>query len=548
MFAVADALKLKPLSTGRIVAGENGLNRKIEHVSVMEVDITDWFSAELVRGASLELSSMYALMNHPDRQVEAIRRLNKSGASGLVLCYVGKVLKEVSQDLIDVCNELDFPLIVMSSWVSYKEIIRAVSDALLGLDNQKLQDAIDIYEYVTKLLIEGKSNVSLVIALEHMLGKRVLYFDQDAQPVYTSGFSKDMSGIIERHIQNNSSEFLLKHSSQAVVCQGIEDSIYLCPIYNKTFYFGILAIVGDSFSDLDKTAIAQIRNALSISTLSQISIRQQQEKLRTDFIRDLLTGHISEEDILRRSAAIQCNISQVEGCIVLDICNFKQLLKLHSEDEIISLKTSFYETVQHEISALTPESICCGLSDKVVILYVQPQNYQQAITQIAKSLQRSLKRAKNIEVSAGIGYRCKGFRDIRKSYDTARLALRIATSPFSSSSCVNSEDFPAYMMLLQTYQAEPDAVQQVVNCLLEPIRKYDQTRNSSLEETFRALLRYDMDYNCVAEHLFLHKNTVLQRKQKIASLYREDPFQIPQRHQFEFVFLLESFYGKKGPV
>ena len=79
---------------------------------------------------------MYALVDHPERQVEAIRRLNKSGVAGLVLCYVGTVLKDVSQELIDVCNELDFPLIVMFSLVGYKEIIRAVSDALLGLDNQ----------------------------------------------------------------------------------------------------------------------------------------------------------------------------------------------------------------------------------------------------------------------------------------------------------------------------------------------------------------------------------------------------------------------------
>lgn len=144
---VADVLKLKPFATGKVIAGENGVTRKVEHVSVMEVDITEWFSSELVRGASLEISSMYALVDHPERQVEAIRRLNKSGAAGLVLCYVGTVLKDVSQELIDVCNELDFPLIVMFSLVGYKEIIRAVSDALLGLDNQKLRDAIDIYEY-----------------------------------------------------------------------------------------------------------------------------------------------------------------------------------------------------------------------------------------------------------------------------------------------------------------------------------------------------------------------------------------------------------------
>ena len=543
-FTVADALNLKPFASGEVAAGQGGLGRVVEHVSVMEVDITEWFSSELVRGASLEISSMYALAGHPERQVEAIRRLNKSGASGLVLCYVGKVLKEISQELIAVCNELDFPLIVMHSLVGYKEIIRAVSDALLGLDNQKLRDAIDIYEYVTKLLTDGKSNTALVVALEHILGKRAMYFDQNAKPVYASGFSSDKTWEIEQYIKHHSSEFLLKHSSQTITCQGIDDTLYLCPIYNKAFYFGILVVVGCSFSELDKVAIAQIRNALSISNLSQISISQQQEKLRTDFIRDLLTSHIEEEDIYRRGAAIQCDISQVEGCIVLDICNFRELLKHYSEDKIVALKAEFYELVQEELCAMGDKSICCGLSDKVVILHVQTQ--KQSIVQTAKSLQRMLKRSKNIEVSAGIGRRCKSVREIQESYETARLALRIALSEFSPTTCVDSEDYPVYMMLLQTYQANPQGIQQVVHRLLGPIRKYDQTRNSSLEETFRAILRCDMNYNLVAEQLFLHKNTVLQRKQKIVSLYDADPFQLPQRRQFELAFLLESFYGRKN--
>ena len=309
---VADVLKLKPFATGKVIAGENGVTRKVEHVSVMEVDITEWFSSELVRGASLEISSMYALVDHPERQVEAIRRLNKSGAAGLVLCYVGTVLKDVSQELIDVCNELDFPLIVMFSLVGYKEIIRAVSDALLGLDNQKLRDAIDIYEYVTELLMESRNNSSLVMSLEHMLEKRVMYFDQNAEPIYISGFSRARIQMVERYIKNHFSEFLLHHSSQTISCPGIDEQLYLRPIYNKAFYFGTLVIVGCRFSDLDKIAIAQICNALSISSLSQISISQQQEKLRTDFIRDLLTIHLSEEDIFRRSTAIHCDISQVE--------------------------------------------------------------------------------------------------------------------------------------------------------------------------------------------------------------------------------------------
>jgi len=349
--------------------------------------------------------------------------------------------------------------------------------------------------------------------------------------------------MVERYIKNHFSEFLLHHSSQTISCPGIDEQLYLRPIYNKAFYFGTLVIVGCRFSDLDKIAIAQICNALSISSLSQISISQQQEKLRTDFIRDLLTIHLSEEDIFRRSTAIHCDISQVEGCIVLDICNFKQLIKQYSEEKIASLKRDFYELVQSELSALGDRSICCVLSDKVVILHIQTP--KQTILQVARSLQRVLKR-KNIEVSAGIGYRCKSVRDIQTSYETARLALQIATSGFAPSTCVDSEEFPAYMMLLQTYQADPGLVPQLIDRLLAPVRQYDQTRNGALEETFRALLRCDMNYNLVAEQLFFHKNTVLQRKQKIVSLYKEDPFQLPLRRQFEFAFILEGLYVRKG--
>ena len=53
---VADVLKLKPFATGKVIAGENGVTRKVEHVSVMEVDITEWFSSELVRGCLLYTS------------------------------------------------------------------------------------------------------------------------------------------------------------------------------------------------------------------------------------------------------------------------------------------------------------------------------------------------------------------------------------------------------------------------------------------------------------------------------------------------------------
>ena len=542
MLTVRDILQLPILSSGKVVAGARGLSRVVEHVSVMEVDLTKWCSPTLVRGAALEISSMYSLADSEERQIQAVQHLNRTGGSGLLLCYVGKVLKEISPELIRVCDEMDFPLITMPGLVGYKEIIREVSDALLGLDNKRLQDAIDVYEYVTKLLIDGKDNTALVLALEHMIGKRVLYFDQNVQPIVTSGYSASQLQEITGYIDRYSTEFLLRHSSKSVYFDELGTSIYLCPIYNKTYYFGILAIVGDNFSNLDKVSIAQIRNALSISTLNQISVLQQQEKRRSDFIRDIITGHYTEEDILRRSTSIECNIAKVDGCIVLDIRDFKHLAQRNKENALLSLKNRFFERVRDELSTLAGDSICCSFSDKVVVLYIPDPSGNPPIMQAARTLQRVLKAQLDLDVSIGVGCRCKGIGSIKESYETARLALRIAVSSLVDVPCVDSESYPVYMTLLKHYQAEPQQIHREVNALLAPVREYDLAHNSALETTLRCLLQNDMDYKAVADQLFLHKNTVLQRKQKITSLYPEDPFVLPAKKQFEFAFILEALY------
>lgn len=542
MFTVADALNLEPFASAEVIAGRNGLNRKVEHVSVMEVDLTEWYSPQLVRGAGLEISSMYALVNYPSRQVEAIRYLNKSGGSGLVLCYVGKVLKVVSQELIDVCNELDFPLIIPHSMVSYKEIIRAISDALLGLDNKALRDAIGIYEYVTKLLINGKGDSSLAAALEHMLGKRVIYFNQAGHPVYTSGYSSKSGPLLdlEQYISQNSSDLLRHPNGVSVNFPKLSDSIYLRPVCSKAFHFGTLAIWGNSFSDLDRVAISQICNAMTITILSHISISQQQEKLRTDFVRDLLSGHCREDDILSRSTALQCDIQHVSGCILLSIHYLETEDPL--KESLSTLQSNLYEQVRDQLSSLSPDSICANFNGKVVILYVKSQHNQQNIMQTARSLQRAMQKAGHNYVYIGVGTRCGTYHDIRESFHTAQMALCVAASSLVLHHFADAETIPAYISLLGTCGIKRQQVSDVVAKLLEPIRQYDAARNSELEKTFRSLLQNGMDYGLVAEELFLHKNTVLQRKQKIISLYKDNPFLLPARQQFELAFIMERLY------
>ena len=74
--------------------------------------------------------------------------------------------------------------------------------------------------------------------------------------------------------------------------------------------------------------------------------------------------------------------------------------------------------------------------------------------------------------------------------------------------------------------------------LLRPLREYDEQNNARLCKTLECILQSDMDLTVAAEKLFLHKNTVLYRKNKIIDILGVNPFKMPYLLNFMLASLL----------
>lgn len=77
------------------------------------------------------ISAFYSIRTDIKKQIEVIKMLKNVGASGLILSHVGLILDRVSQELIDICKELDFPLILAPADLAYIDIISPIMDTLL---------------------------------------------------------------------------------------------------------------------------------------------------------------------------------------------------------------------------------------------------------------------------------------------------------------------------------------------------------------------------------------------------------------------------------
>ncbi|MDD3367470.1 MAG: PucR family transcriptional regulator ligand-binding domain-containing protein [Lachnospiraceae bacterium] len=137
--SVAEAMQLPCLREASVIAGKNGLNRLIAAVSVLECYdddsvMDDLYEKIIFNGGELIISCFAGVKTDVDAQCTILRKLSATGDVGLILYYVGMILPAIDKRLIQLADELNFPLICMPENLynlRYSEVISEVEEAIL---------------------------------------------------------------------------------------------------------------------------------------------------------------------------------------------------------------------------------------------------------------------------------------------------------------------------------------------------------------------------------------------------------------------------------
>jgi len=540
---IEDVMKLEPLTEGRIIAGFYGLSNVVTSVSVLEVPKATTF----IKEGQIEISAFYSIIDSVDEQLDVIRMLKKCNASGLILSHVGLILDSVSQPLIDLCNELAFPLILMPPHIAYIDIISPILDCLLHKQNQKLAHAMRIYDKMTNLMLEEKDFDDIIVALSKLINRPVCFYSYNNVCVSSSNInlSLEYDIYIKQNIQDNLNSFIDDKNDVFITSIDHSNSILLAPVVSSMMYYGVMAIFDASnLSELDFISIVQTKNALGIITLNKINLKDYNILLKRDYINDLVEWNFSDEETaIQRGLALGYDVSKIKVAVIVDIFNFSEISLQYTENKLQKIKADFYDTVRNELFYFVPESIMINFSDKILILFNGEKDSaytKQRIMKIGEQLRQAVASTLNLPVSVGVGRYYDKICQIKTSYLEALSALRISNRIFEKPRCTTYEEVEVYSLIrdsIDIYKAR-----QVVNNLLSPIIQYDEKNNAQLLDTFKMLIWCDMDTMAVSEKLFLHKNTVLQRKKKILKLYKYDPFSLPYRLQFQLAVLIDSLF------
>lgn len=233
---VIDIINAPNMKSLKLLAGKKGVQAPIGYVTVMEVpDIVRW-----LKGNEFIVTSFYACKDDVDVQCKVVKEMAKRGCAGMAI-KTGQYIKEIDRRVLEIADELEFPIIQIPYKMSYIEIINEIFMLIQrGKEYKNLRE-----KYLKEIVKDEASNDLETI-------QKGLLFELDLRNFYfnsiTIGINK--SDLIENDTLERDKyiSLLEKYKSEKTYILGKINTENRCTI----FFYG-----------LDEDALFKIRNKIA---------------------------------------------------------------------------------------------------------------------------------------------------------------------------------------------------------------------------------------------------------------------------------------------
>ncbi|MGI5902291.1 MAG: PucR family transcriptional regulator [Desulfitobacteriia bacterium] len=284
-------------------------------------------------------------------------------------------------------------------------------------------------------------------------------------------------------------------------------------------------------------------------TICETIVKRQLEELAyQDLLMNIIFfNKISYEDFKERMSAHGYSSLHSYRIAIVEIDRFQNYIVskgLKNEQEIANLKDSFLRTV----NSVTTDSIHYPISffqnDSVVILLVNEESRFMNLSSIAHSVIESVKRSfSDITVNIAFGNIYPEFSKIPVSYKEAEKTLKAMEAEGYKERVGFYSDIGAYKLITEI--KDMDLIKEYYDQTVGVLEQYDAWNETDYAKIFYVFLQENGNYIQTAKRLYLHRNTLVYKINKIQEILKLDITDVKVRFEFYLGYLLQSIHGLK---
>ena len=549
---VNDALAIEAMKQAKVLAGRNGLDREIVWVTVIEV----LDEIHLLQKGEFLITTAFGLADIPRLIDELIPRLAQRNLAGLAI-QTGYYLDEIPGSIIRQCDQYDFPLIELPKPLKFSELTMAITKRIINRQMEMLEYARQIHDRLTQVILQNKGLPQIAIVLAELLAAPVRILDAHYNLLAAARLAETDDNLQPENVQ---AEYLALKQHQLLCPEqnliAIASSVlpespdqFLYPLVVGQEVYGYLSVLSSKpiLAEMEKTAIASAATISTLEILKEKAVWETEERVKGDFIDDLLENAIITDTVLRRRANyLGFNLEKNFAIMILQFSNLNTNQSI-SEAHFQETKQRMFALVRFSLHTYQKQALLKYKNNKLTILIqvdrdAAPDGGKEELTQIATALRKMIAAETAITAAIGIGRAYKQLADMAKSYREAEQVLAIGDRLRSKDFVLFYEALGPYILFAGTAN-EAELLTFYTNTVSTVIA-YDTQHNSELIPTLEAFIRCNTGLKETAAELFIHRHTLKYRLGRIREISGLDPENTRDQFQLQLGLIVARLLAK----
>lgn len=494
----------------KVLAGRGGLDNEIRNVDIMEVpDGVYW-----VNPGDLIITTGYCLKNNDTTLENIVQMLVTKEAAGLGI-KVGRYIDEIPKKILLLADEYNFPIIFVPITSSYNSIVRPILNKLVSDENY---DFFTLKEFKQELNRLTKHNFNITV-ITNLISKYIghdiyLFWENNLNLVNENTNLKALS--IKKVISEYTTELL--SSEEVLKIEHNESSYKIFKIYGMNIVIAFLCVDlknGKEFTDTDMEIIKEVIPFITVYLLSNSNKAKLYHKSLEEFFFSIIEGSYLDDELKLREEAsyrnIDFNKSRYVWTIDSTIKNENDFIRF--EKKIVSIFKMYDNIFCHK---------CYNKNLTFIIENKKLQSNAKLLEPFYEKLVSDLKKSfKDEEFTVGISKICNSLKYLNLAGEEAYFALKIGKKLKNRESGVYFYDDYMIYHLLYEISGHPTLSKLYKNTILR-LKKYDSENNSELLKTLEVLIECDFSISQTSDKMFIHRNTLYKRVNKINDILESD--------------------------
>ena len=317
--SLRQVLDVDCLAGTTVLAGENGLDRIVTRLNVMEVpDVIDWVKPhELLVTTGYPLAPLVGESgDQTEAFVQLIRDLaeHKTAALGI---KVGRYLDKIPEEVLQVANSLDFPVLGLPPDVAFDDLLQQVHSRVHEGQAAVLERIDALHEVLARLVLEGGDLEQIAAEVARVLSVGVLLTSTDGRVQAEAVTTEMRQALDDAGLFAPEGRFRVECASRRPLRLG-DGQIRLQPVVAGGSDLARLVCFSPSRT-LPPDDVHALERAATVAALlisREQAVSAVESKYRGDFLRDVFSGRAGNpEYVLEYAKGLGWNV-QLPGVVI----------------------------------------------------------------------------------------------------------------------------------------------------------------------------------------------------------------------------------------